>query len=198
MTARARGFTLLELLVALAIFAVLAVLGYGGVRNLLRLEAGVTAAAERHERLKFALLMLEQDLGALAPRSVRDGLGEPEAALVAGIDGELLTLTRRVPELLDATRAPGLDRVRYRLDAGRLYREVWMELDRTPATERRSRRLLNEVSALRLRFYSDGEWREFWPPQAGAEALDTLPAGIEFVLEFSDRQSLRRLVMRPG
>lgn len=195
---RDSGFTLVEVLVSLAIFAVLSVLAYGGVRNLLDLERGLLSAATRYDRLKFALVILEQDLGEVAPRSVRDGLGEPEAALRAGLDGELLSLTRRAPAILEQTRAVGLRRVRYRLADGNLYREVWAELDRTPATALVSRRLLTDVAGLRLRFFSDGSWSEFWPPSADRSSLDALPQGIEFVLEFPHALSLRRLVVRPG
>jgi len=195
---RASGFTLLELLVSLAIFAVLAVLAYGGVRQLLSLESGLLTAATRYERLKFALVILEQDLGEAAPRSVRDGLGEPQAALIAGLEGELLSLTRRSPAVLEQTRAVGLRRVRYRLAEGNLYRDVWQELDRTPATALSSKRLLGNVLGLRLRFFSDGTWSAFWPPRADTQDLDALPQGVEFVLEFADRSSLRRVVVRPG
>lgn len=195
---RAAGFSLIELLVSIGIFAVLAVLAYGGVRHLLSLESGLLAAATRYDRLKFALVMLEQDLAAAAPRSVRDALGDPEPALRAGVAGELLTLTRRAPTPLVHTPVAGLRRVRYRLAQGNLYREVWAELDRTPATPLSSQRLLGNVAGLRLRFFAQGSWREVWPPSPDAQSLDLLPQGVEFVLEFPDRLSLRRLVVRPG
>ena len=194
---RAPGFTLLELMVAIAIFAVLSVLAYGGLRHLLKLEEGIRNASAQAERIRFAVLMLEQDLEAAAPRSVRDALGEREPALRAGLDGELLALTRAVA-LVPGEAGVALRRVRYRLENGALYRDTWAELDRTPATPLASRRVVGGVAGVRLRFVDGDQWREFWPVQDGSAGLDSVPAGVEFVLEFDDGRSVRRVLAWPG
>lgn len=193
---RARGFTLLELLVALAIFAVLATLAYGGVRQLVRLDAGLADSSARQERLRYAVTLMEQDLSALVPRGVRDGLGEAEPALRAGLRGELLTFTRRVSNLGADDGQPALRRVRYRVQNHALYRDVWEVLDRTPDSGYHSQRLLRDVAALELRFFDAGAWLEFWPKDEGA--ADLLPGGVEFRLRFTDRRVLRRVIARPG
>ena len=82
---RAPGFTLLELLVAVAIFAVLGTLGYGGLRHVITLDSGLATAAARQAELGLALLVLEQDFREAAQRSVRDELGQAEPALRAGL-----------------------------------------------------------------------------------------------------------------
>lgn len=196
--AKVRGFTLLELLVAIAIFAVLATLSYGSVRHMLSFDDGLKRATRRYEHLRYAVVMLEQDLTALAPRGVRDALGAAEPALRAGLKGELLTFTRRVSDAGHFDGGPALRRVRYRVQDGSLYRDVWEVLDRTPETRFHSQRLLRDVQALKLRFFDSGAWVEFWPRDDNGVSDQQLPRGVEFKLEFKDKQSLRRVLARPG
>lgn len=193
-----RGFTLLELLVAISIFAVLAVLSYGSVQHMLTFDDGLQRATRRYEALRFAVVMMEQDLGAVAPRSVRDALGEPEPALRAGLKGELLTFTRRVPDVGIFDGGPALRRVRYRVEDGSLYRDVWEVLDRTPDTSFRTQRLLRDVKSLKLRFFEAGAWVEFWPRDENAISQSELPRGVEFTVEFNNALSLKRVIARPG
>ncbi|MGR8921204.1 MAG: type II secretion system minor pseudopilin GspJ [Gammaproteobacteria bacterium] len=193
----AGGFTLVELLVALAIFAVLSVLSYGGLRHVMRLDEGLRAATARHEGLELALVVIEQDLRHALPRGVRDALGDPEPALKAGLDGELLTLTRIAPDAALATESVALRRVRYRLNGdGVLYRDVWEQLDRTPATSFRSRRLLREVGGISLRFFSRDSWSEFWPRAEAGPAVDALPRGVEIGIDFGAGHTASRIVAR--
>ena len=194
----ARGFTLLELLVAITIFAVLAVLSFGSVRNMLSFDDGLQSATRRYEALRYAVVIMEQDLSAVAPRSVRDALGESEPALRAGLKGELLTFTRRVPDISHFEGGPALRRIRYRVQDGSLYRDVWDGLDRTPDTGLRTQRLLRDVKALKLRFFDGGGWLEFWPRDENAISQEQLPQGVEFSIEFNNALSLRRVVARPG
>jgi len=77
-------------------------------------------------------------------------------------------------------------------------RDVWDQLDRTPATRYATRRILSGVKALRVRFFADGAWRDFWPEEGDATAADSLPSGIEFVLELDGAHSIRRVLARAG
>ena len=91
----ARGFTLLELLVALAVFAIMSIAAYSGLSNVLFTRAAVETENRRLAMTQLAFHRLGQDLEQVIPRSVRDEYGEPEPALRGNIqDSEALLFTR--------------------------------------------------------------------------------------------------------
>ncbi len=54
------GFTLFEIMVAMAVFALLSVMAYGGLRSVLESRQGLQLASERLTQLQLALLLLER------------------------------------------------------------------------------------------------------------------------------------------
>lgn len=192
---RHAGFTLLEVLVAVAIFAVAAQLTFGGLRNILHGREQLLPRHEEAANLRYAVSLMSQDLVAAAPRAIRDALGDTAPALRAG-EGTLIELSRldaARPTLLDAV---GVYRVSYRLDEGVLTRETWPVLDPVQGTEPVRQALIDGILEVRFRFLDraiDSPWSELWPP-AEVEAA-RIPRAIEFELRFEDGRSLRRLLL---
>jgi general secretion pathway protein J len=124
--ARARGFTLVELLAALAVIGVLAVAGYRALATLLDAEAHIDAQTRRWTQVAQLLAQMERDVSLAAARPVRDASGATQPALLAA--GGLLALTRFGDEgAAGAQAAPR--RVGYRLREGTLEYLVWPSLD---------------------------------------------------------------------
>jgi general secretion pathway protein J len=183
-----RGFTLLEVLVAIAIFAVISVLAYGGLTTVLQQRELVEARTGEWRDLQMAMQLVSRDLRQLHPRPVRDEIGDRyEPALLSRPGAAFaLELTRGGWTNPGALPRSTLQRVAYRIEDGRLVRIYWPVLDRTLATEPLVTVLLDGVDALELRLLDrQGTWHGQWPPVGtdGDAALQTLPRAVEFALE---------------
>ena len=188
------GFTLLELIVVLVIFAVVAVMAYGGLNSVLNARARVLESLERTTALQKAYVRLRNDLQQLRARSARDGYGEPQGALAVLPDGAVEFTRSGWRNPLDQPRSV-LQRVAYRLDDdSRLVRVSWRALDRAQDAVTSEVVVLEQVEEIRWRFLQGSEWQDAWPPAgAGAPALDEVPRAVEIVLTLKDLGEVRLL-----
>lgn len=195
------GFTLLELLVAVAIFAVLGTLGYGALRQALLAREQITAHSDDLKQLQMAMTLLERDLGQWVPRSVRDQLGDRRAPLVwTGGPGAVLELTRGGHVNPGALPRSDLLRVSYEWRDGALLRRAWPVLDRVPGSDIAGQALLDEVENLEWRFLDRaGHWHPTWPPsQATGAAVpgtsSSAPVAVEVIIERPPWGRIRRVI----
>ena len=190
------GFTLLELLVALSVFALLAAMAYGGLNTVLKARAATDLQAERLTRLQNTFFWLGRDLTQTVNRPVRDEYGETQPALSGiGLGDYRLALTRG-GWLNPADRARGnLQRVAYGLRDDQLVRVYWNVLDRAQDSQPIESVLLDGVERLELR-YLDGQkqWSEVWPSAVtGAAASAAPPRAVEVTIETKAEGRITRL-----
>ena len=195
MSTRQRGFTLLELLVAVAIFGVSAVMAYDGLRNFLAGRARLEQHTDGFAALVRTVGQLQQDFEQMAPRAVRDALGDFEPACRVFREEEIpgVMFTRFSPWPSSASRVADLRRVEYRLREGRLWRREWDALDRIASTAFRERPLPLEISTFSLRFLGTSGWQDDWPRATEAGVRDTLPRAVMVTLGLADGRNLTRL-----
>ena len=137
-----QGFTLLEILIALAIFAVMSMMAYAGLAAVLDARASTVPRAQQLAQLQTTLYLLNEDLSQVINRPIRDQLGSSEPAFSIGRGNEILIFTRTVPSWSTNSSENNLLRVSYSLEKEALYRRVWTIPDRTQQTEYRRRKLL--------------------------------------------------------
>lgn len=197
------GFTLLELLVALAIFGVLALLAYGGLSSMLSTRALTDNKADALRELQLAYRSLERDIDDWVPRDIRDEFGQTRPALSSGDQaGVSLELTRGGWRNPAEQPRSTLQRVAYGIRDKKLLRSTWLSLDRAPAATPREQELLDGVTEIRLRFLDTGNaWQDTWPP-AGTTTVGTAvippPRAIEVTLITERWGELRWLFRLPG
>ncbi len=198
--ARHTGFTLLELLVALAVFAIMSVAAYTGLRSVLSAQVHVEAEAQRLAQVQMAFHFLKNDIEQIVPREIRDEYGDLRPALEsADISGKLFVFTRSGwDNPLEHPRA-SLQRVAYRLKEERLLRLYWDTLDRNGISEPQTTLLLENVQDARIRFLGgsvEDEWQTVWPPPENEEgAVSSLPRAIELSITLSDWGEILRLFL---
>jgi general secretion pathway protein J len=201
---RSAGFTLLELLVSLAIFALLATMAYMALNTVLNARKEVDKRAARLAELQTAFMVMERDIEEAVARPVRDDLGDEQAALKGGGVGvTVLSLTRtgwRNP--LGEARSD-LQRVDYSFNNQQLLRESWSTLDRAPGNEPYKEVLINGVSAVDFRFLGqDRQWVGYWPPDSNngnqGQGSVLMPLAIEVSVDVDGWGRIVRIFRVPG
>lgn len=191
-----RGFTLLELIVAVAVFAVVATLAYSGLDLMLRSRASLEGEADRQRAVELAVLGLERDLRQALARPVRGPYGEEQPALMGSAGAAEWTV-------LDLTSSrdgvhPVAGRVRYAVVDGALWRARDPVLDRSPRESARNRRVLEDVQRMSWRYVASARQRlDQWPPRTGITAPERLPRAVEVTLVLADRGEISRLIELP-
>lgn len=198
----ARGFTLLEVLIAVAIFVIVGMLAMTGYNELMSQSDRVEESAARTRAVQSAMMRISQDFALLEPRAVRPALGqEVVPALRAGGDTEGIELTHSGWSNPAGVPRPTLQRVSYRLEDTELYRDYWPVLDRTQNVEPVSVVLLDKVKSVSVRYMgTDHDWKEQWPPLgfSGPTLRYALPIAVEITLELEDWGKITRVVEVAG
>jgi general secretion pathway protein J len=196
------GFTLVEVLIAMAILAVIGILAMGGYNELSSQTERTREGMRRVRALQMTVLKLAQDFEQLEPRSIREPLGaNVQPCLLADGRGEyLVQLTRAGWTNPAGIQRPTLQRLGYRLEKDKLIRAHWPVLDRTLATVPIDVTLIDKVRSLKFRFMDiQRAWHDEWPI-AGAVSTtpDERPLAVEITLELEDWGSIVRIVEVSG
>jgi len=200
---RQRGFTLIEILVAVAIVAVIGVIALGGLSQVIQQQTIARERADRWREIQFAVRMVMQDLAQIHPRPARDELGEGWQPSVLANPNAQFALEVSRGGWANPTGFPRgtVLRVAYDWEDGTLVRYHWPVMDRAPGTPPIRTDLLENVANVEIEFMDQGgEWHFDWPPveMAGAEALVARPRLIRFALDLDDFGLITRLVETGG
>lgn len=188
---RIGGFTLIEIIVVVLVFSIMATMAYGGLNTVLKSRAAIEESMERTAAMQRTYLRLRGDFQNLRNRPTRDGFGDLQAPLAANRDGGVSLVRGGWRNPLYLPRS-SMERVSYELDDNTLMRASWRALDLAQDAEPVNLPLLEGVQELRWRFLGEGEeWSESWPPERNAAVDENAashppPRAVEITLVTRD------------
>jgi general secretion pathway protein J len=192
---RQAAFTLLEVLLALVIFASLSLTAYQVLQGVMRNDALTKVKVERLAAMQRVFTMLDRDFSQMIPRPSRVN-GEVSKVVFQAARFQMESDDWSVSFVRNGWFNPGaqlprsnLQKVGYRLRENKLERLSYLYVDPVIGTEPLVTPLLDRVKGFKLRFYVNGLWATEWNNSA------QLPRAIEVELELEDYGIIRRRFM---
>ena len=207
------GFTLIEVLIAMAITAFVAVVGYTSLTTVITGVESLRQETKRLEDINRAFQVLGRDLQQFADRSVYDEFGGRLPSMEGGaLAAQTLSFTRTGWHNSVGLPRSALQRVAYYVEEEQLVRASWPVLDRTGAVEPSELPLLENVETFEVRFLGsldvlevsrDSEidrryWQENWISDVSRpETLVEPPIAVEIRLFIPEWGELERVYVLP-
>lgn len=198
-TRLAKGFTLIEVLVAMAVFGVLTILAYMSLGQTLVSAEMLTERMDRLQSIQRTVRFLSNDLAAASPRPVRSEMGDSylPAVMVSAANDFALAVTHGGWSNPAGLPRSTQQRSVYLLEEDKLFRVYYNVLDSTYSNNLISTEILDRVESLEFRLIQDnGEVTNQWPPPnaqgAGADRLR--PRAVEIILTLEGDGEIRRIV----
>lgn len=211
------GFTLIEVLVALAITAVIGVVAYGGLDTALAAMERNEAQGKKLNEVNILLAIMSRDFRQVVPRPVRDEYGDgwehafnaPENAL-SGLQFSRGGWANPRPEQFVRSN---MQRVVYVFEEEKIIRESWYVMDRASDSEAVRVAIVSGVSSFKVEYLDSnlegsgatpllgGQWRESWPypyPQPGQQPSEALPLAVKVTMDLKGWGEIVRLFEIPA
>lgn len=186
-----RGFTLLELLVAVAIFAVVAALSWGGLDTVIRARHVIDDASRGLAGLQRALNRFDLDLSAALPHPVRNENGQIAPALSG--DAVRIEFTTSLPATMQIGTISMPQRVVWRCSGDQLLRTHRLVSGPTMTADSDEQAQLDAISDCRIRYVAaNGTFSDHWPlPDMPSDAL---PLAVEIAFAQKGQGEFLRLI----
>jgi general secretion pathway protein J len=190
------GFTLLEILIALFIFTLVAAIMTHALRTVFNAQARTEEHATRLAKLQMATLLLSRDIEQIINRPIINR-EEAEDPAVIGNAHEIMFTHGGFANPLGQLQRSTLQRTHYFLANHTLIRETWQVLDQSATSKSDQRRLLSDVTQLRFEYVDqDNRVNDKWPPpnQKNAE----LPKAVRVIITINHWGQLTQFYLIPG
>jgi general secretion pathway protein J len=163
---QALGFTLIEVLIAVFIFSMMAAMAYSGLSNSIKTSREAEKRGEQLHRLQMAMALIQRDLTQISIQQSRDEFGDAQPPLLMDNKGERLLEFSRTGWRNPANQIRStLQRVGYVYEENELYREHWAHFHRGANEKPVRTLLLKGVADITFEFLDTAmQWHQQWPP----------------------------------
>ena len=194
-----KGFTLIEVVIALAIFSMISIAAYKSIDGLIRLKARIEAEDRQWQQVMLFLDRFDLDVKQHANRPIRNASDILEPAwrgqpIFTNQYGAQLSFSRfgdaqQTGYLMDTRR------IGYRLNRGSIELVQWPSLDVTSADKPEVFEVLENVSDLTFKYLSkDGKWSLSWPnPMSSNDADTVFPMAVSLEITMRSGEKIQRL-----
>ena len=163
-----RGFTLVEILVALFIFAIIGFLAAASLHTVIRLHHELKKTDKQVLQLEFTMTLLRRDTMQAIDRPIRDSDGNPESAFVCDGSNSLIFTRTGLIDPFNSSRLSTMQRIGYVLSGTQLVRLTWDVLDQPPHSRPEKQVLLDGVTSIHWQFRTRNNiTSNSWPPVVG-------------------------------
>ncbi len=198
MKRRINGFTLLEVLISIAIFTLISLASFTIFNTVLDSEKNSQQHIKRLNEIQRAFLIMERDFLQIARRTIRIDGEKPLAGFIHTEQQSFSTSSNSLAFVRAGWRNPGLimprsdmQSVAYRLNDNTLERLHFNFVDAVVAQQPKIRPLLSQVKSLAFEFYDGQKWVSKLPEK-------TIPLAIAIILELDDYGTIRRQFLVAG
>jgi general secretion pathway protein J len=198
MPKRSQGFTLLEVLIAIAIFSVISMASFSIFETVINSDTATKARTDRINELQRGFLIIERDMLQIARRSVRLN-GEAPLSDFLHTDNDSFTNSEQaIAFVRHGWTNPGLllprsdmQSVAYQLNENTVERVHFNFVDAVLGEVPKVRPLISQVEKLNFEFYDGKKWQETLQE-------NTLPMAIAIEIDTTDQGIIRRQFIVAG
>ena len=193
-----KGFTLLELLVALTIFSLVSITIFSSLTSMITTRDHLEDDSQQLAELQTAFMIIGRDIEQSIDRPVRTSHQETSVAMTLEESSYTLEFSsngRRNPAGL---KRSNLQRIAYRFEDGLLYRDHWPAMDRPEDSPAFSRILMENVEDMDITFIGDDDkLYKSWPPDitTPGNPEQSLPKAIDLQVAIKNWGKLNRLYL---
>lgn len=196
---KTKGFTLIEVLVSIAIFATLSVAAYQVVNQVQRSNEVSTERSARLNALQRSLVILDNDFRQMAQRQFRTNGEEASSKLILMqeylLDSDTIgVMFTRLGWHNPQQQFPRgeVTKVGYRIKEETLERVWWRYPDTPTGQEGVVTPLLEGIEAFNLEFYNGSSWLKEWQTDRA------LPKAVKLKLTLKDYGEIERIYLTPS
>ena len=193
------GFTLIEVLIAMAIFAFMAIGAQQVLSQIYRSNDISQQRSERMKTLQRALVFMDNDFRQMALRQMRTNGEEPSKKLIEWQDYLLDSDMKGVMFARSGWHNPAqqfprgdVTKVGYRVKDSQLERVWWHYVDTPTGQQGLVMPLIDQVEAFEMRFFDGEQWSSRWDKSM------VLPKAVQVSLTFSDYGKIERIYLTGG
>lgn len=183
---RIEGFTLVEIMVAISVFAIISVASYASINGVLNARDVIEEKQARLLSLQRVHSLLKNDFRYAVKRAIRDEFGDLQNPMLIENGDNLLSLTTLYP---DQNNQGKLSRVEWTLQDNILWRNEYLVLDRSVEAKKNARSVMENIEEVTIYHYVFEDDRV--QRKTNWDDEDSLPLAIEIEVSLQDNQLYR-------